>query len=199
MVLATGSPSSVSGLPFLAFMASVPFLQDFLIWISFVAFYMGVYLFRSPLDPYLWHFCLYPIYSPCQVFLVYIVCFSMSASILAFSIIYLFASMSFVSFCPCIILAFSSASLLASFSLYCFAVISALFLSSFGLSPWAILFISISSSSGTFCLRVLILVFGFVPSLRAKCLLVFALVFISYLCFCPHVLCTIILELAKSK
>ena len=29
MVLTTGSPSSVSGLPFLAFMASVPFLQTF--------------------------------------------------------------------------------------------------------------------------------------------------------------------------
>ena len=126
-------------------------------------------------------------------------CFSMSASILAFSIVYLFASMSFVIFCPCTLLAFSRASLLASFSLYCFAVISALFLSSFGLSPQAILFISISSSSGTFCLCVLILVFGFMPSLRAKRLLVFALVFISYPCFCPHVLCVIILELAKSK
>ena len=83
--------------------------------------------------------------------------------------------MSFVSFCPCILLAFSSTSLLASFSLYCFAVISALFLSSFGLSPQAILFISISSSSGTFCLCILILVFHFVPSLRAKRLLVFTL------------------------
>ena len=131
------------------------------------------------------------------VFGVCNLCFSMSASILAFSIICLFASISFESFCPCILLAFSSTSLLASFSLYCFAVISALFLSSFGLSPWAILFISISSSSGTFCLHILILVFGFMPSLRAKRLLVLALVFISYLCFCPHILCTI--ELAKSK
>ena len=112
---------------------------------------------------------------------------------LAFSTICLFASTSFEAFCPCIVLAFSSASLLASFSLYYFAVILALFLSSFGLLPWAILFMSISSSSGTFCLCVLILVFGFVPSLRAKRLLVFALVFISYLCFCPHVLCAIIL------
>ena len=126
-------------------------------------------------------------------------CLSMSASIFAFSIVYLFASIFFVSFCPCILLTFSSTSLLASFSLYCFAVILALFLSSFGLSPQTILFISMSSSSGTFCLCVLILVFSFLPSLRAKCLLVFALVFISYLCFCPHVLCAIILELAKSK
>ena len=30
VVLATGSPSSVSGLPFLAFSASIPFLHDFL-------------------------------------------------------------------------------------------------------------------------------------------------------------------------
>ena len=133
------------------------------------------------------------------VFGVRNLCFSMSASILAFSIICLFASISFESFCPCILLAFSSTSLLASFSLYCFAVISALFLSPFGLSPWAILFISISSSSGTFCLCFSILVFGFVPSLRAKHLLVFALIFISYLYFCPRILCAIILELAKFK
>ena len=73
VVLTTGSPSSVSGLPFLAFTASVPFLQDFLIWISFVAFLYGDLLFWSSLDPYLWHFCLYPIYSPHQVFLVYVV------------------------------------------------------------------------------------------------------------------------------
>ena len=133
------------------------------------------------------------------VFGVRNLCFSMSASIWAFSIICLFASIFFESFCPCILLTFSSTSLLASFSLYCFAVILALFLSSFGLSPWAILFISISSSSGTFCLHVLIFVLGFVPSLRAKCLLVCALVSISCLCFCPHILCTIILELAKSR
>ena len=37
-VLATGSPSSVSGLPLLAFLASIPFLWDLLISISFVAF-----------------------------------------------------------------------------------------------------------------------------------------------------------------
>ena len=72
-VLATGSPNSVSGLPFLAVLAYIPFLWDFLIWISFVAFYMGVYLFQSPLDPYLWYFCLYPMHSPCQVFSVYMV------------------------------------------------------------------------------------------------------------------------------
>ena len=72
-VLAMGSPSSVSGLPFSAFMVSVPFLHDFLIWISFVAFYMGVYLFWSPLAPFLWHFCLYPICSPRQAFLVYVI------------------------------------------------------------------------------------------------------------------------------
>ena len=47
-VLATGSPSSVSGLPFLAFLASIPFLWDFLIWISFVAFLYGGLLFLVP-------------------------------------------------------------------------------------------------------------------------------------------------------
>ena len=159
---------------------------------------MGVYLFWSPLDPLA--FLPVPnLFTSSGVFGVHSLCFSMSASILAFSIVYPFASMSFISFCFCILLAFSSTSLLASFSLYCFAVILALFLSSFGLLPQAILFISISSSSGTFCLRILILIFGFMPSLRAKHLLVFALAFISYLCFCPHVLCAIILELAKSK
>ena len=74
-----------------------------------------------------------------------------------------------------------------------------LFLSSFSLSPWTILLISISSSSVTFCLHVLTFVLGFLSSLRAKHLLVFALSFFSYLCFCPRVLCTIIFELAKSK
>ena len=34
---------------------------------------MGIYLFRSPLDPYLCHFCLYPICTPHQVFSVYMV------------------------------------------------------------------------------------------------------------------------------
>ena len=200
VVLATGSPSSVSGLPFLAFTASVPFLQDFLIWISFVAYLYGGLPFLVPSWPLSLAFSPVPdLFTLSGVFGVLSLCFSMSASILAFSIVYLFASMSFVSFCPCILLAFSSASLLASFSLYSFAVISALFLSSFGLLPWAILFISISSSSGTFCLHVLILIFGFMPSLSTKHLLVFALVFISYLCFCPRVLCAIILELAKSK
>ena len=48
VVLATGSPSSLSGLPFSAFMASVPFLQDFLIWISFVAFLYGGLPFLVP-------------------------------------------------------------------------------------------------------------------------------------------------------
>ena len=134
-----------------------------------------------------------------RCFGVHGLCFSMSASILAFSNVNLFASLSFISFCRRILLAFSSASLLASFSLYCFAVILALFLSSFGLSPQTILLISISSSSGTFCLCVLTFVLGFLSSLRAKHLLVFALSFISYLCFCPRVLCTIIFELAKSK
>ena len=47
-VLATGSPSSVSYLPFLAFTASVPFLQDFLIWISFVASLYGGLPFSVP-------------------------------------------------------------------------------------------------------------------------------------------------------
>ena len=149
VVLAMGSPNSVSALPFSAFVASVHFLHDFLIWISFVAFLYGGLPFLVP-----------------------------SCSLL---------------------LTFSSTSLLASFSLYCFAVISALFLSSFGLSPWAILSISISSSSGTFCLHILIFALGFMPSLKSKCLLVCALVSISCLCFCPHVLCAIILELVKSK
>ena len=72
VILAIESPSNVSCLPFSAFTASVPFLRDFLIWISFVAFLYGVYLFWSPLDPYLRHFCLYPSYSPHQVFLVYV-------------------------------------------------------------------------------------------------------------------------------
>ena len=70
-VLATGSPSSVSSLPFLAFVASIPFLCDFLIWISFVAFLYGGLPFWSPLALFLWHFCLYPICSPRQVFMVY--------------------------------------------------------------------------------------------------------------------------------
>ena len=48
VVLATGSPSSVSGLPFLAFMASVSFLWDFLIWISLVAFLYGGLPFLVP-------------------------------------------------------------------------------------------------------------------------------------------------------
>ena len=133
------------------------------------------------------------------VFGVHGLCFSMSASILTFSNVNLFASLSFISFCPCILLAFSSTSLSASFSLYCFTVIVALFLSSFGLSPSTILLISISSSSGTFCLCVLTFLLGFLSSLRAKRLLVFALSFTSYLCFCPHILCAIIFELAKSK
>ena len=133
------------------------------------------------------------------VFGVHGLCFSMSASILAFSIICLFASVFFITFCPCILLAFSSTSLLASFSLYCFAVVLALFLLSFRLSSQTILFISISSSSGTFCLHVLTFILDFLSSLRAKRLLVFALVFISYLCFCPCILCAIIFKLAKSK
>ena len=123
----------------------------------------------------------------------------MSASILAFSIICLFASVFFESFCPCILFAFSGTNHIASLSLCCFAVVSAIFLPPFGLSPWAILFISIFSSSGTFWPFLSIFILGFVPSFQAKCLLVCALVSVSYLCFCPHVLCTIILELAKSK
>ena len=190
VVLATGSPNSVSALPFSAFVASVPFLRDFLIWISFVAFLYGGLPFPVSSCPFSMAFLPVPyLFTSLGVFSVRNPCFSMSASIWAFSIICLFASIFFESFCPCILLTFSSASLLASFSLYCFAVISALFLSSFGLSPWAILFISISSSSGTFCLRVLIFALGFRSSLKDKCLLVCALVSISCLCFCPHILC----------
>ena len=181
-VLAMGSPSSVSDLPFSAFVASVPFLCDFLIWISFVAYLYGGLPFSVPSCPFSMAFLPVPnLFTSSGVFGVCNLCFSMSASIWAFSIICLFASIFFESFCPCILLAFSSTSLLASFSLYCFAVISALFLSSFGLLPWAILFISISSSSGTFCLHILILAFSFMPSLSAKCLLVCALVSILYL------------------
>ena len=200
VVLATGSPNSVSALPFSAFVASVPFLHDFLIWISFVAFLYGHLPFQVPSCPFSMTFLPVPdLFTPSGVFSVRNLCFSMSASILAFSIICLFASIFFESFCSCILLTFSSTSLLASFSLCCFAVLSALFLSSFGLSPWAILFISISSLSGTFCLYIIIFALGFMPSLRGKCLLVCALVSISYLCFCHRILCAIILELAKSK
>ena len=160
---------------------------------------MAVFPFWSPLDHQLWHFCLYLSYSPCLVFLVYVVCFSISASIWAFSMANLFASLSFISFCICILLAFSSASLLASFSLYCFSVLVALFLSSLGLSPQTILSISISSSSGTFCLCILTFVLGFIFSLIAEHLLVVALSFSSCLCFCPHILYAIIFVPAKSK
>ena len=89
------------------------------------------------------------------VFGVHGLCFSIRASIWAFSTANLFASLSFISFCICILLAFSSASLLASFSLYCFSILVALFLSSLGSSPLTILSISISLSSGTFCLCIL--------------------------------------------
>ena len=133
------------------------------------------------------------------VFGVCNLCFSMSASIWAFSFVCLFASVFFESFCPCIRLTFSGNNFLASLYLCCFAVISAIFLPPFGLSPWAILFISISASSGTFCPFVLIFSLGFVLSLKAKRLLVYALISVSYLCLCPHNLCTIILQLAKSK
>ena len=117
----------------------------------------------------------------------------------AFSMASLFTSLSFISFCICILLAFSSTSLLASFSLYCFSVFVALFLSSLGLSPQTILSISIPSSSDTFCLCILTFLLGFIYSLRAEHLSVFALSFSSCLCFCPHILYAIIFVLAKSK
>ena len=133
---------------------------------------MGVFPFRSPLNHQLWH---------------------------SFPMANLFASLSFISFGICILLAFASASLLASFSLYCFSVFGALFLSSLGLSPQAILSISISLSSGTFFLCILAFVLGFIYSLRAEHLLVFAHSFSSCLCFCPHILYAIIFVPSKSK
>ena len=51
VVLAMGSPNNVSVLPILAFVASVPFLHDFLIWISFVAFFILGFTFTGPLLP----------------------------------------------------------------------------------------------------------------------------------------------------
>ena len=133
------------------------------------------------------------------VFGVHGLCFSISTSIWTFSMANLFTSLSFISFCICILLAFVSASLLASFSFYCFSVFVALFLSSLGLSPQTILSISISLSFGTFCLCILAFVLGFIYSLRAERLLVFALSFSSCLCFCPRVLHAIIFVPAKSK
>ena len=150
-VLATGSPNSVSILPLSAFLASFPFLRDFLIWISFVAFLYGSFSFLFPSQPSTLAFLPVPdLLTSSGVFGVCGLCFSISASIWAFSMANLFASLAFMSFCICILLAFSNASLLTSFSLYCFSVFVALFLSSLGLSPRAILSISISSSSGTF-------------------------------------------------
>ena len=115
-ILATGSPNSVSGLPFPAVSASFPFLQDFLIWISFVAFLYGGLPFLVPSHPLSVAFMPVPdLFTSSGVFSVCHLCFSMSASIWAFSIICVFASISFKSFCPCIFLALSSASHLASF------------------------------------------------------------------------------------
>ena len=90
--------------------------------------------------------------------------FSIRPSIWAFSDAIYFASLSFISFSICICLAFSSASLLASFSLNCLSHSVALFLSYLGLSSFTILAISISSSSGTFCLYVLTFVLDFIYS-----------------------------------
>ena len=134
-----------------------------------------------------------------DVFRVHGLCFSISASIWAFSMASLFASLSFICFCICILLAFASTSLSASFSWYCFTVFVALFLSCLDLSPQAILSISLSSSSGTFCLCIFAFVLGFIYSLRAEHLSVFALSFSSCLSFCPHVLYAIIFVLARSK
>ena len=111
-----------------------------------------------------------------------------------YSLLYLSYLFVFVFFWPLLVLVF-----LTSFSLYCFTVFVALFLSFLGLSPQAILSISISSSSGTFCLCILAFVLGFIYSLRAKCLSVFALSFSSCLSFCPHILYAVIFVLAKSR
>ena len=73
VVLAMGSPSSVSPLPFLAFVASVPLFRDFLIWISFVAFLYGGLSYLVPSCPFSTAFCLYLICSPRQVFSVYVI------------------------------------------------------------------------------------------------------------------------------
>ena len=81
VVLATGSPSSVSALPFLAFVASVPFLHDFLIWISFVAFLYGGLPFPVPSCPFSMAFLPVPyLFTSSGVFSVHNLCFSMSAS-----------------------------------------------------------------------------------------------------------------------
>ena len=70
LVLTIGSPNSVSELPLLALS---PLFWDVLIWLAFLAFLWGVFLFWSPLYHLYWHFCLYPMYLPCQVFSVYMV------------------------------------------------------------------------------------------------------------------------------
>ena len=98
-VLATGSPSSVSILPLSAFSASFPFLQDFLIWISFVAFLYGGFSFSFPSQPSTLAFLPVPnLLTSSGVFSVHGLCFSISASIWAFSMAYLFASLPFISF-----------------------------------------------------------------------------------------------------
>ena len=137
-------------------------------------------------------------------------CFLIRASIWAFSNANLLASFSFISFSMCNHLGFSNGSLLASFSFNCLSVSVALFLSCNvflkshflaypGLASLTILSISISSSSGTFCLYVLALVLGFIYSMCAEHLLAYAISFALCLCFCPLVLYCIMFVLAKSK
>ena len=116
--------------------------------------------------------------------------------------------MTVISFSVCNLLAFSSASLLASFSFNCLSVSVAIFLScntSFkshfiaclGVSSLTILSISISSSSGTFCLCFLSPVLGFIYSIFAKHLLAYSALLAFCLCFCPLVLYCMIFVLAN--
>ena len=128
-------------------------------------FYVGGFTFSVPYRPSVLAFLPVPdVFTSSGVFGVHGLCFSIRASIWAFSVAIHFASLSFISFCIHILLAFSSTSLLASFSINCLSISVALFLSYLGLSSFTILAISISSSSGTFCLCVLTFVLGYIFS-----------------------------------
>ena len=105
------------------------------------------------------------VFTSSGVFGVHDLCFLMRASIWAFSICNLLASLSFVSVSICNHVAFASTSLLASFSCNCLLVSRAFCLSYLGLSSFTILAISISSSSGTFCLCFVAFVLGFIYSI----------------------------------
>ena len=100
VVLTTGSPSSVSRLPLLAFS---PFFWDVLIWLFFVAFLCGGFTFSVPSRPSVLAFLPVPnVFTSSGVFSVCGLCFTISAYIFAFSDAILFASLSFIFFCICI-------------------------------------------------------------------------------------------------